>query len=113
MDARPAHEPLAVETLPDRLAIIDALAGQVCLALAAWPVEEVGDGKLNLVFIVNGPEGAAIVKQASPYVRLPGDSWPLPLNRPCHAHHALRGKRRRARARCPKSTPSTRRGRFS
>jgi 5-methylthioribose kinase len=29
-------------------------------------VAEVGDGNLNLVFIVRGPHGALIVKQAPP-----------------------------------------------
>ena len=38
-----------------------------------------GDGNLNLVFIVKGPQGGVAVKQALPYVRLVGESWPLPL----------------------------------
>jgi 5-methylthioribose kinase len=28
-----------------------------------WSVAEVGDGNLNLVFIVQGPDGALVVKQ--------------------------------------------------
>ena len=42
-----------------------------------WSVREVGDGNLNLVFIVKGPVGGVCVKQALPYVRLVGESWPL------------------------------------
>jgi 5-methylthioribose kinase len=39
---------------------------------------EVGDGNLNLVFIVLDKEGKSIVvKQALPYVRLVGPSWPM------------------------------------
>ncbi|MCP4400908.1 MAG: S-methyl-5-thioribose kinase [bacterium] len=44
---------------------------------------EVGDGNLNLVFKVcdvdNGK--SVIIKQALPYVRCVGESWPLDLNR--------------------------------
>ncbi|WP_119270937.1 S-methyl-5-thioribose kinase [Taklimakanibacter deserti] len=56
---------------------------------AGWTVEEVGDGNLNLVFIVRSPKTAVVVKQALPYVRLVGDSWPLPLSRSYYEHMAL------------------------
>ena len=55
----------------------------------AWRIEEVGDGNLNLVFKVYGPNGAMAVKQALPYVRLVGESWPLPLSRAHYEHMAL------------------------
>jgi 5-methylthioribose kinase len=42
-----------------------------------WQVREVGDGNLNLVFIVEGTEGSVCVKQALPYVRAAGPSWPM------------------------------------
>jgi 5-methylthioribose kinase len=42
-----------------------------------WQVREVGDGNLNLVFIVDGPDGSVCVKQALPYVRAAGPSWPM------------------------------------
>jgi 5-methylthioribose kinase len=54
-----------------------------------WRIEEVGDGNLNLVFKVYGPDGAMAVKQALPYVRLVGESWPLPLSRAHYEHMAL------------------------
>lgn len=63
-----------LQTLPD---IKDRLGGD----RESWTVSEVGDGNLNLVFIVEGPAGDICVKQALPYVRLVGDSWPLPLER--------------------------------
>jgi 5-methylthioribose kinase len=44
---------------------------------ADWRVREVGDGNLNLVFIVEGPRGSVCVKQALPYVRAAGPSWPM------------------------------------
>jgi len=49
--------------------------------LESWRVREVGDGNLNLVFIVQGPEGSVCVKQALPYVRAAGASWPMTLER--------------------------------
>src|ERR1700692_851812 len=42
-----------------------------------WAVREVGDGNLNLVFIMEGPDGSVCVKQALPYVRAAGPSWPM------------------------------------
>jgi 5-methylthioribose kinase len=56
---------------------------------AAWSISEVGDGNLNLVFIVRGTSGGIAVKQALPYVRLVGESWPLPLSRSHYEHQAL------------------------
>src|SRR6516162_7431382 len=47
----------------------------------SWRVHEVGDGNLNLVFIVQGPGGSVCVKQALPYVRVAGASWPMTLER--------------------------------
>lgn len=72
------------------------LAGQAaCRALLAgspesWRIREVGDGNLNLVFIVEDAAGAGlVVKQALPYVRLVGEAWPLPLDRAFFEHEAL------------------------
>jgi 5-methylthioribose kinase len=46
-----------------------------------WRVREVGDGNLNLVFIVEGELGSVCLKQALPYVRAAGPSWPMSLER--------------------------------
>lgn len=83
------YKALTIDTLPDRLALIPAVADRVGGASADWTVSEVGDGNLNLVFIVSGATGTVIVKQALPYVRLVGDSWPLPLYRAFYEYHAL------------------------
>ena len=56
---------------------------------AGWEITEVGDGNLNLVFIVKGADGGVAVKQALPYVRLVGESWPLPLSRAHYEYLAL------------------------
>src|SRR5690348_8383244 len=58
-------------------------------APADWTIGEVGDGNLNLVFIVKGSSGGIAVKQALPYVRLVGESWPLPLSRSHYEYLAL------------------------
>ena len=51
-----------------------------------WQVREVGDGNLNLVFIVDGPDGSVCVKQALPYVRVAGPSWPMSIERAFFEH---------------------------
>jgi len=45
--------------------------------------DEIGDGNLNLVFKIRDTAGKSrvIVKQALPYVRCVGESWPLTLDR--------------------------------
>jgi 5-methylthioribose kinase len=55
-----------------------------------WKIREVGDGNLNLVFIVTSGTASVVVKQALPYVRLVGESWPLPLDRAHFEHEALK-----------------------
>ncbi|KAG2569621.1 methylthioribose kinase 1-like [Panicum virgatum] len=44
-------------------------------------IKEVGDGNLNFVYIVKSSSGAIVVKQALPYVRCVGDSWPMTRER--------------------------------
>lgn len=94
-------EPLTVETLGARLATVAALTERIGPDHAAWSVREVGDGNLNLVFIVEGASGGAIVKQALPYVRLVGESWPLPLKRSFFEYHALTRQAARDPGRVP------------
>jgi len=83
------YKPLTPDTLPARLGALAAMADAVGGAPETWRVAEVGDGNLNLVFIVEGDAGSVIVKQALPYVRLVGDSWPLPLKRAFFEYNAL------------------------
>lgn len=59
-----------------------------------WVVQEVGDGNLNLVFIVSSKDRKLVVKQAVPYVRAAGESWPLSLTRVFFEYHALEEQRR-------------------
>jgi 5-methylthioribose kinase len=94
-DARSDYSPLTIKSLPKRLGSLPALAGLLGDP-ASWRVREVGDGNLNLVFIVEGAKGSAVVKQALPYVRLVGESWPLPLKRSFFEAQALKRQGRRA-----------------
>jgi len=83
------YTPFTADTLPNRLAGVAVVTDRLGGDTNAWQVREVGDGNLNLVFIVQSPQGALVVKQALPYVRLVGDSWPLPLTRSFFEYNAL------------------------
>lgn len=102
MNEKAGYEALTVETLPTRLGRIAEISTRIGNDTSEWEVKEVGDGNLNLVFIVSGASGTLIIKQALPYVRLVGDSWPLPLYRAYYEYHALT----RQAARAPKAVPS-------
>jgi 5-methylthioribose kinase len=82
--------------LRDHLAELPAVAVTLGGAPADWSISEVGDGNLNLVFIVKGRQGGVAVKQALPYVRLVGESWPLPLSRSHYEYLALTSQARLA-----------------
>ncbi|MGJ4917439.1 S-methyl-5-thioribose kinase [Bradyrhizobium sp. HKCCYLRH2060] len=82
--------------LRNYLAGIPSVAGQLGGPAERWSITEVGDGNLNLVFIVKGSSGGLAVKQALPYVRLVGESWPLPLSRAHYEHLALTHQNRLA-----------------
>lgn len=92
--AAPALQPLDEASVVEYVAARPELARHVDTAAAGgsggeqWSCKEVGDGNINFVFVVSGACGAVIVKQALPYIRCVGESWPLsqvsvlPL-RPC------------------------------
>ncbi|SCB53791.1 5'-methylthioribose kinase [Bradyrhizobium shewense] len=84
-DYRILHE----AALRDHLAGLPDIAALLGGEPASWEITEVGDGNLNLVFIMKGASGGVAVKQALPYVRLVGESWPLPLSRAHYEYLAL------------------------
>ncbi|QDP26530.1 S-methyl-5-thioribose kinase [Bradyrhizobium cosmicum] len=84
-DYRILHE----AALRDYLAGVPDLVALLGAEPVSWSITEVGDGNLNLVFIVKGDRGGVAVKQALPYVRLVGESWPLPLSRAHYEFLAL------------------------
>jgi 5-methylthioribose kinase len=85
----PDYAPLTEATIRAFLAEDAGAASRLGGAPTDWRVREIGDGNLNLVFIVEGSAGGLVVKQALPYVRLVGESWPLPLTRAFFEHEAL------------------------
>ena len=78
--------------LAEIAAVRDRLGGEP----SQWRIREVGDGNLNLIFIVEGESDGVVVKQALPYVRLVGESWPLPLARSWFEYNALTEQARHA-----------------
>lgn len=80
---------LTVATVPDYIAGRPKLAGLI--AAQGMSVTEVGDGNLNQVFICHGADGRKLVlKQALPYVRLVGPSWPMTELRAAREAAAIR-----------------------
>jgi len=86
-----AYVPLTVDTVPAYLtalpAVMEILGGSTHLDCV-----EIGDGNLNLVFIVRAqddPAKSVIIKQALPYLRCAGDGWPLSRERMEYEHMAL------------------------
>ncbi|CCD85652.1 S-methyl-5-thioribose kinase [Bradyrhizobium sp. ORS 285] len=92
----PGYRILNETDLRRTLAATPAVAAQLGGPAERWEITEVGDGNLNLVFIVKGSTGGLAVKQALPYVRLVGESWPLPLSRAHYEHLALTHQNRLA-----------------
>jgi len=72
---------LDTDTIPALIGSMPEIRGLLGGSPESWRVHEVGDGNLNLVFIVQGPAGSVCVKQALPYVRVAGASWPMTLER--------------------------------
>lgn len=44
-------------------------------------IKEVGDGNLNFVYIIVSPYTSVVIKQALPYIRCIGESWPMTKER--------------------------------
>ncbi|MFX3624090.1 MAG: S-methyl-5-thioribose kinase [Ectobacillus sp.] len=56
---------------------------------AAVTCTEIGDGNLNLVFHLREGDKGIIIKQALPYAKVVGESWPLSLRRATIESNAL------------------------
>ena len=72
---------LDTDTVPAFIGSVPEVRALLGGSPESWRVHEVGDGNLNLVFIVQGAAGSVCVKQALPYVRVAGASWPMTLER--------------------------------
>ncbi|MBK8049184.1 MAG: S-methyl-5-thioribose kinase [Anaerolineales bacterium] len=77
------YRALDSHTVVDYLRSVEALDG-VLERDSPLVAKEVGDGNLNLVFIVENPKNpkqSVVLKQALPYLRVAGESWPLTRER--------------------------------
>lgn len=77
-----------IEYLKTRPALADVLPTD-----DEYEASEIGDGNLNMVFIIQSktkPERSVIVKQALPYLRVVGESWPLTRDRIIYETEALK-----------------------
>lgn len=90
LEAPPGYAPFDNESLRAYLAGHAAYAERLGGKAVDWNINEIGDGNLNYVFIAKGPAGSLCVKQALPYLRMVGDSWPLKLRRAHFEHMALK-----------------------
>jgi 5-methylthioribose kinase len=87
MAYRPLDETTVIPFIKERPAM-----EQVFSSFERLSVSEVGDGNLNLVFIVQNetdPTESVVLKQALPFLRVAGDSWPLTRERMRYETQAL------------------------
>ncbi len=85
IDTPAGYERLDAAGVARFLADVPALRGRLGGEPADWRVREVGDGNLNLVFLVDGPAGALCVKQSLPHIRAI-ESWRLTVERTFFEH---------------------------
>ncbi|CAN5140291.1 S-methyl-5-thioribose kinase [soil metagenome] len=89
------YEFLTVDTVADHVRSVPGLTQRIDPDQLV-SVREIGDGNLNLVFLLHDSTGRGLVlKQALPYVRMTGEGWPMTPTRArfevdslC-AHHSL------------------------
>ncbi|KAL6010238.1 hypothetical protein ACLOJK_000669 [Asimina triloba] len=95
---RPLDEKSLVEYIRATPSLLSLLDGRV----DDLTIKEVGDGNLNLVFIVVSRHGGSVViKQALPYVRCIGESWPMTKERAYYEALALKEQGRLCSAHVP------------
>ncbi|KAK3412325.1 hypothetical protein EUGRSUZ_I01098 [Eucalyptus grandis] len=73
--------PLDEKSLLEYIQHTPALASKLGNKFDDLKIREVGDGNLNFVYIVVGSAGSFVIKQAIPYVRCIGESWPMTKER--------------------------------
>ncbi|RCV15116.1 hypothetical protein SEVIR_3G033300v4 [Setaria viridis] len=102
-EAEQGFRPLAEASLVAYIKATPALASRLGGggSLDSVEIKEVGDGNLNFVYIVKSSSGTIVIKQALPYVRCVGDSWPMTRERAYFEASTLREHGRL----CPEHTP--------
>ncbi|XP_065870641.1 methylthioribose kinase [Euphorbia lathyris] len=73
--------PLNEKSLIEYIKATPALSNKIGGKFDDLKIEEVGDGNLNFVYIVVGSDGSFVIKQALPYIRCIGESWPMTKER--------------------------------
>ncbi|KAJ9175238.1 hypothetical protein P3X46_013812 [Hevea brasiliensis] len=73
--------PLAEKSLIEYIKATPVLYNKLGNNFDDLKIKEVGDGNLNFVFIVVGSAGSFVIKQALPYIRCIGESWPMTKER--------------------------------
>ncbi|KAL1342865.1 hypothetical protein AAHE18_09G187400 [Arachis hypogaea] len=73
--------PLDDNSLIEYIKSVPALSSKIGNDFDTLSVKEVGDGNLNFVFIVLNSTGSFVIKQALPYIRCIGESWPMTKER--------------------------------
>ncbi|GLU09149.1 hypothetical protein SLE2022_260230 [Rubroshorea leprosula] len=76
-DFRPLDEKLLVEYIK----ATPSLASKLGDKFDDLKIKEVGDGNLNFVYVVVNASGSFVIKQALPYIRCIGESWPMTKER--------------------------------
>ncbi|MBV8226577.1 MAG: S-methyl-5-thioribose kinase [Verrucomicrobia bacterium] len=89
IDTFPEYRPLDEDSVISFVGQIPPAREALGDSPQTWRMREVGDGNLNLVFIVTGEKGAVVIKQALPYLRCVGEAWALPLERAYFENEAL------------------------
>ncbi|GMP64267.1 hypothetical protein CsSME_00025623 [Camellia sinensis var. sinensis] len=69
--------PLDEKSLVEYIKATPSLSSKLGNELDDLQIKEVGDGNLNFVYIVSSPSGSLVAKQALPYIRCIGESWPM------------------------------------
>ncbi|CAH1426081.1 unnamed protein product [Lactuca virosa] len=69
------------KSLREYIKATPSLASKLGNEVDNFKIKEVGDGNLNFVYIVISPSGSIVIKQAIPYVRCIGESWPMTKER--------------------------------
>ncbi|KAK4847258.1 hypothetical protein QYF36_000118 [Acer negundo] len=73
--------PLDEKSLIDYIKATPSLSSKLGDKSDDLTIKEVGDGNLNFVYIVIGASGSVVIKQALPYIRCIGESWPMTKER--------------------------------
>jgi|APGre2960657444_1045066.scaffolds.fasta_scaffold00194_14 5-methylthioribose kinase len=100
-----AAAPLVLDTsrILDYVAVRPELAQRLggVSTRGQWSAREIGDGNINFVYLLEGPDGAMVLKQALPFIRLVGERWPLSQERIRFEAASLQEQRRW----CPQHVP--------